>query len=177
MDEMKEDIVRLLLHFEPTLRNEALFYPGGSRSFFTIFRFDFMLDEALKPWVLEVNQSPNLSSESTLDLKNMFERVSFSLLNLVGLGLGQMRHPYNPEGHEDIVGHHNDIDIGWRVCSQCTAADGSDDSGVQGEMEGCTGDCAMCRRCRTPEQSQMIRVRRPTCAVVYSFSLHHGTDS
>ena len=138
---------------------QARYYPGGARSFFALFRFDFMLDERLTPWLIEVNQSPNLSSDATADLRNMFQRISFSLLNLMGFGLGQIRHPGNPGGHAEIIGHHNDIDIGWRVCGACTAADGGEATGAQGELEGCDGRCAICRRCRTPEQSRMLQVR------------------
>jgi Tubulin-tyrosine ligase family len=145
LDQMKEDIVRLLLHFEPQLRAAAAAYPHGARSFFGMYRFDFMLDRSLTPWLIEVNQSPNLSSASTVDLRNMFQRISFSLLSLMGFGHGQLRHPSNAEDHMDIIAHHNDVDIGWRICSAC--------------VDSCDGDCAMCRRCRTPVQTRIIRVR------------------
>lgn len=164
---MKEHIVRLLHHFEPTLRNEALRYPHGPRSFFGLYRFDFLLDETLRPWLIEVNQSPNLSSDSTLDLKDMFQRISFSLLSLVGLAPGQLRHPRNANDQVSIVAHHNDIDIGWRVCTECAArasfnASTSDASPapVQAAPGECDGACAICRRCRSPEQTRMLQVQR-----------------
>lgn len=142
---MKEYIVRLLHHFEPHLRRSAWAYPHGPDSFFAMFRFDFLLDPNLQPWLIEINQSPNLSSDSNADLSNMFQRISWSLLNLMGFGSGQLRHPGNAADQADIIAHHNDIDIGWRVCSACG--------------DSCDGDCAICRRCRTPEQSKMLRVR------------------
>jgi hypothetical protein len=144
-EKMKEYIVRLLLHVEPDLRQQAEYYPYGPTSFFSMYRFDFLIDPALHPWLIEVNQSPNLSSESTLDLKNMFQRISFSLLHLMGFGYGQLRHPGNTGDHLDIIAHHNDLDIGWRICSNCS--------------DNCDGDCVICRKCRTPEQSRMLRVR------------------
>jgi hypothetical protein len=159
--------VLLLHHFEPLLRQEALHYPHASRSFFGLYRFDFILDQNLHPWLIEANQSPNLSSESTADLQNMFQRISFSLLHLMGLGSGQLRHPGNAEDHLSIIGHHSDVDIGWRICSNCTeeatgeavgSAGGRAKSWDEVKLSGCEGHCSMCRRCRTPEQSRMIQV-------------------
>ena len=150
---MRESIVRLLHHFEPTLRNEALRYPHGARSFFGLYRFDFLLDEQMRPSLIEVNQSPNLSSDSTLDLKDMFQRISFNLLSLVGLAPGQLRHPGNAEDQAQVVAHHNDVDIGWRVCSHCAATPVEGDAGTE-----CAGACAICRRCRSPQQTRMLQV-------------------
>jgi hypothetical protein len=160
LDRMKEMIVLLLLHFEPTLREEAVFFEHGSRSFFGMYRFDFILDRQLQPWLIEVNQSPNLSSESTKDLKNMFQRISFSLLHLMGFGYGQLRHPNRASDQLDIIGHHNDVDIGWHTCSKCNYVGSIDRStGNKTEPEpGCQGPCIICRRCRTPEQTRMIQV-------------------
>lgn len=145
LDQMKEYIVRLLHHFEPHLRRSAWAYRQGPDAFFAMFRFDFLLDPNLQPWLIEINQSPNLSSDTNADLSNMFQRISWSLLNLMGFGRGQLRYPGNAADQADIIAHHNDLDIGWRVCSACG--------------DSCDGDCVICRRCRTPEQSKMLRVR------------------
>jgi Tubulin-tyrosine ligase family len=145
LDQMKEYIIRLLHHFQPHLVRSAMSYPVGPTGFFTMFRFDFILDPQLHPWLIEVNQSPNLSSDVNVDLQNMFQRISWSLLSLNGYGQGQLRYPLNAEGQQDITAHHNDVDIGWCVCSRCE--------------DTCAGDCVMCRRCRAPEQTRMLRVR------------------
>ena len=36
---------------------------------FEILGFDIMLDEKLKPWILEVNHAPSFSTDSPLDFK------------------------------------------------------------------------------------------------------------
>jgi len=36
---------------------------------FEILGFDVMLDDKLKPWILEVNHSPSFSTDSPLDFK------------------------------------------------------------------------------------------------------------
>jgi hypothetical protein len=93
----------------------------------------------------------------------MLQRVSFSLLSVMGCGRrlataacverrGYMEviSHYNDvdigwrgverRGYMGVISHYNDVDIGWRVFSVC------DDS--------CEGVCAMCKRCRLPEQTR-----------------------
>lgn len=53
---------------------------------FELFGFDIILDEDFKPWILEVNITPSLKSESDLDtqvkygvIKDMFNTVGYNL--------------------------------------------------------------------------------------------------
>ena len=49
-----------------------------------VFGFDILLDHEFKPWLLEVNLSPSLSTDSALDFKVKGALLS-DLFNLVGL--------------------------------------------------------------------------------------------
>ena len=51
---------------------------------FELFGFDVLIDSNLKPWLMEVNVSPSLSSSSPLDAKIKTTLIS-DILNLVGL--------------------------------------------------------------------------------------------
>jgi tubulin polyglutamylase TTLL4 len=51
-----------------------------------LFGFDIMLDDQLKPWVLEVNISPSLHSNSTLD-ENIKGQMVRDILNMAGFRL------------------------------------------------------------------------------------------
>ena len=50
---------------------------------FQILGFDIILDEKLKPWLLEVNQTPSFATESPLDdkIKSELIRDTLALVN------------------------------------------------------------------------------------------------
>ncbi|KAF0690429.1 Aste57867_18161 [Aphanomyces stellatus] len=59
---------------------------AGRGNFFEMFRFDFLVDDKGKPWLMEVNQSPNLAPkyfDSGTDAK-MKRTVVHDLIRLVG---------------------------------------------------------------------------------------------
>ncbi|XP_033761713.1 tubulin polyglutamylase TTLL4-like isoform X1 [Pecten maximus] len=62
-----------------------------------LFGFDILLDENLKPWILEVNISPSLHSNSQLDI-NIKGQMIRDLFNIAGFRI--------PEKH-DVVVHSN----------------------------------------------------------------------
>lgn len=51
---------------------------------FHILGFDIMLDDAYKPWLIEVNHAPSLATESAFDKKTKLNLVTdtLRLLNL-----------------------------------------------------------------------------------------------
>lgn len=51
---------------------------------FEIFGFDILIDSELKPWILEVNLNPSLSTDAPLDLKIKTNLIT-DALNLIGL--------------------------------------------------------------------------------------------
>lgn len=46
------------------------------RHFFELVRFDFVIDDNLRVWLMEVNLSPNLSSDHFPENRFMYEQVS-----------------------------------------------------------------------------------------------------
>lgn len=59
-------------------------YVPNKSSCFEVYGFDVMLDNCLKPWLLEVNTSPALNTPSPLDRHVKFPLVA-DALNLVGV--------------------------------------------------------------------------------------------
>lgn len=83
-NDLMSAIQQVYLTMEKHLIDETNPYVS-KRNFFEMVRFDFILDEDLHVYLLEVNMSPNLSSAHFPRNKLMYEQVVFSMLSLVGV--------------------------------------------------------------------------------------------
>ncbi|MBZ3880611.1 Tubulin polyglutamylase TTLL4 [Sciurus carolinensis] len=85
-EKIKDVVVKTIISSEPYVNNLLKTYVRHPYSCHELFGFDIMLDENLKPWVLEVNISPSLHSNSQLDI-NIKGQMIRDLLNLAGFVL------------------------------------------------------------------------------------------
>lgn len=53
-------------------------------SCFEVLGFDILIDSNLKPWLIEINMSPSMNTDSPLDLKIKGNMIS-ELLNMTGV--------------------------------------------------------------------------------------------
>lgn len=60
--------------------------PDHKNGFFELYGFDVLIDQDLKPWVLEANVCPSLNSASPLDKKIKTALIS-DIMHLVGVPL------------------------------------------------------------------------------------------
>lgn len=98
MERIKDLLVKTLIAAEPHIvsawHTGANFRAAGSarrgvgpnQTCFELYGFDILVDETLKPWLLEVNTCPSLSSSSPLD-KRLKTMLCADMLTLVGLSL------------------------------------------------------------------------------------------
>ncbi|XP_007909551.1 tubulin polyglutamylase TTLL4 isoform X2 [Callorhinchus milii] len=84
--QIKDVIVKTIIASEAYVNSQLNMYVRNRYSCHELFGFDVMLDENLKPWVLEVNISPSLHSNSMLDINIKGQMIS-DLLNLAGFVL------------------------------------------------------------------------------------------
>lgn len=100
MSQIKDTIIKTLIAAETPIVSawhNGANYRGANRSWrpvgpnqtcFELFGFDVLLDETLRPWLLEVNTCPSLSSSSPLD-KRLKTQLVADMLTLVGLSAGR----------------------------------------------------------------------------------------
>ncbi|KAM4697552.1 tubulin monoglutamylase TTLL4 [Rhinophrynus dorsalis] len=85
-ERIKDMVIKTIIASEPYVNSLVKMYVQSPYCCHELFGFDIMLDENLKPWVLEVNISPSLHSNSPLDV-NIKGQMIRDLLNLAGFVL------------------------------------------------------------------------------------------
>jgi tubulin polyglutamylase TTLL4 len=84
MHRIKDVIIKTLISVEPHIVSTTVRCTKHRSVCFELYGFDILLDSKLKPWLLEVNISPSLSSSSPLD-KKIKTVLICDTLNLVGV--------------------------------------------------------------------------------------------
>lgn len=82
--QFKDLIVKTLLCVEPHVTQNLQKNPTNRTNCFELYGFDILVDSNYKPWVLEVNVLPSLSSSSPFD-KRIKTMLICDTLTLVGI--------------------------------------------------------------------------------------------
>ncbi|XP_063144982.1 tubulin monoglutamylase TTLL4 isoform X1 [Candoia aspera] len=96
-EKIKDIVVKTIIASEPYIINLVKMYVRRPYCCHELFGFDVMLDENLKPWILEVNISPSLHSNSPLDVSIKGQMVR-DALNLAGFLLPNAEDVASPSG-------------------------------------------------------------------------------
>jgi tubulin polyglutamylase TTLL4 len=82
--QVKDVIVKTLISVEPHVVSNLNKSSGNKSACFELYGFDILIDETLKPWLLEVNVLPSLSSSSPFD-KIVKTLLICDVLTLIGV--------------------------------------------------------------------------------------------
>lgn len=80
-------VIKGFISIEPHVQQGLKRQVGGStlkNNCFELLGYDILIDSDLKPWLMEVNLSPSLATDSPLDLK-IKSSLFVDSLNLVGI--------------------------------------------------------------------------------------------
>ncbi|CAH2327661.1 tubulin polyglutamylase TTLL5 isoform X4 [Pelobates cultripes] len=84
MAEIEDLIIKTIISVEGSITVECSGVLAGKKNCFELYGFDVLIDENLKPWLMEVNSSPSLDPYSPLGLKVKANLIA-DMLTLVGL--------------------------------------------------------------------------------------------
>lgn len=82
--EIKDVIIKSIISVEPYVSHQMNMHTKHKNVCFELYGFDIILDSKLKPWLLEVNVGPSLSSSSPFD-KRLKTKLICDTLTLIGV--------------------------------------------------------------------------------------------
>merc|ERR1712203_746873 len=82
------DIIKNTYHSQEKEFIKAASHYPYPHNFFEMVRFDFVLDDELKVYLMEANMSPNLSSKHFAQNRLLYEQVVYNVLRLAGVVRG-----------------------------------------------------------------------------------------
>ncbi|XP_064460438.1 probable tubulin polyglutamylase ttll-15 [Ornithodoros turicata] len=143
--EIENAIADVYFEKERDMINAASKYKasGGTGHFFELVRFDFVVDEHLRVFLMEANMSPNLSSAHFSQNRILYEQVVYNVLSVIGLG---NRATKGTKDHHDSVVSDKNIMVFPDACFAHTC-------------QKCASDvrCKLCQKCLTRTQKQTLK--------------------
>ena len=85
-NQIKDIIIKTIICCEGPMTRLSHLNCKNDYSSYELFGFDIILDSNFKPWILEVNITPSLKSESNLDTSVKYEVIK-DMFNIVGYNL------------------------------------------------------------------------------------------
>ncbi|KAL7013776.1 hypothetical protein ACKWTF_015571 [Chironomus riparius] len=87
-NKIDDAIVKIVRNSEPYITKTTKSYNYSTHHFYELVRFDFILDENLTPYVMEVNMSPNITPARKKDEEyaKIYEQLVYNLVKMIGGG-------------------------------------------------------------------------------------------
>lgn len=146
-DQIHDSITEILL-LKENLLVEVLKRFKHHRSFFELMRFDFIVDENLRVFLLEANMSPNLSSAHFKPNQLLYEQVIYNMFKLVGIGSVLRRESLRKRNFhtEAMMSSFKNIAVDANICASESC-----------KVSSCSEpDCRFCRWCLTKDDLAVL---------------------
>ncbi|XP_063296407.1 tubulin polyglutamylase TTLL5 [Pelobates fuscus] len=105
MSQIEDLITKTVISAEGSIASTCRSLIAHRGNCFELYGFDVLVDEKLKPWLLEVNLSPSLGCDAPLDLKVKASVIS-DMLTLIGV---ECRDPHQMHEKESSTPYENPI--------------------------------------------------------------------
>ncbi|XP_041981293.1 probable tubulin polyglutamylase ttll-15 [Aricia agestis] len=136
-EEVEAAITEVLLKKEHHVIQALKKYPSPDH-FFEMMRFDLVVDEGLKVYLLEANMSPNLSSAHYPPNQLLYEQVLYSLYSITGVASHVQPGKFEDRATQNMVSSQKNIAVWSEVCST-TCRENCEESLI----------CGLCKPCMT----------------------------
>ncbi|VDN11725.1 unnamed protein product [Dibothriocephalus latus] len=91
---IEDIIIKSFIAVESPIVSACHLFQAGKNNCFELYGFDIIVDENLRPWLLEVNLSPSLACDTPLDFKIKSSMIA-DLLTLAGIQCHDPSRKYN----------------------------------------------------------------------------------
>uniref|UniRef100_A0A1X7VFQ0 Tubulin--tyrosine ligase-like protein 5 n=1 Tax=Amphimedon queenslandica TaxID=400682 RepID=A0A1X7VFQ0_AMPQE len=96
MMSIEDAVIKTIISGEVPIASASRHFQPYKANCFELFGFDILIDESLKPWILEVNLSPSLTCDSPLDFKIKSNLIT-DLMSLIGIPVQDPNPPPPPQ--------------------------------------------------------------------------------
>ncbi|XP_023950160.2 tubulin polyglutamylase TTLL5 isoform X2 [Bicyclus anynana] len=148
MAAVEDLVVKSILSSAQTITAAARVFVPSLFNCFELFGYDILIDDMLKPWLLEINLSPSLACESPLDAR-VKSALLADTLTLVGL-------PAMPTSKNDASPQTNSLKMRIGACRRVHSAE---NACVRGKP-GAQGGAAALGGLLTGEELRLVRAVR-----------------
>jgi tubulin monoglycylase TTLL15 len=136
-DQVEDSIRVAILTKQPLLKGLLQSYKNR-HNFFEMARFDLIVDDDMKVYLIEANMSPNLSSAHFKQNSLLYEQVIYNLFGLVGVGSYVNRENFKKldSDTEAMLSSDKNVMVNGHICSQIPCS------------ETCSPvECQLCKPC------------------------------
>ncbi|XP_018327942.1 tubulin polyglutamylase TTLL5 isoform X2 [Agrilus planipennis] len=159
MSQIEDMVIKAVLASASSIVSASQMFVPNPACCFELFGFDILIDEGLKPWLLEVNLSPSLGCDSPLDVR-LKSAMLADLLTLVGIPAVDpvLRSPSTTSNTSNKHVRHNQVyRMKFASCRRVHSADGlSSKPSSSSQSSRHSSNCLSL----TPEESRIIKSAR-----------------